>query len=135
MSVARAAAAVGALLCAKAPAAHAVLLTGDLLCSVQPGYFTPSMPLRIQVETDRIVVSLPTQPPGIGYWRILDNNDVGIVASSGTAGAPRGFPAFASGSTFFILRSSGAVRWTESGADNQPVVDRAGTCVNSAGKP
>lgn len=109
----------------------AELTTADFICSVQPGYRTPSMPLKVRVEPTRLVISLATDPPSIGYWLLLDNSPVGLVAASGSAAEALGIRPFVSGSMFFIMRSTGTIRWTEAGTDTLPITDRTGTCVDA----
>lgn len=120
-----------AIVLARSQPSVAELTTSDFLCSVQPGYRTPSMPLRVRVEPTRLVISLATDPPSNGYWPLLDNSSIGLVAAFGSAAEAPGMKPFVSGSMFFIMRSTGSIRWTEAGADALPTIDRIGTCVDA----
>jgi len=111
--------------------AIAALSTNKLICVVQPGYDTPSMPVGIQIEPTRIVTNLATQPPSVGYWRLIDSNTIGLVAAGGGAFSLPGHTPAASGTMFIVNRLTGAIRWTETGADDLPSLDRRGTCVDA----
>jgi len=89
------------------------------------------MPLRVRVEPTRLVVSLATDPPMVGYWRLLDSNTIGLVAVAGSAFQAQSGQLVISSSTFFIARSTGFIRWVEAGADTLPLTDRTGTCVDA----
>ena len=89
------------------------------------------MPVGIRIEPTRIVTSLATSPPSVGYWRLIDSNDIGLVAAGGGAFSLPGHPPAASGTMFIVNRLTGVIRWTETGADDQPSLDRRGTCVDA----
>jgi len=80
-----------------------------------------------------MIVNLPTSPPSEGWWKLMDNNAIGIVAITGGAGRGNaGYDDFVSGNMIFIRRSNGLIRWAEAGADNQSIIDRVGSCIADA---
>ena len=86
--------------------------------------------LRVRLTPTTLIVNQPTTPPSEGWWKLMDSDAIGIFAVSGGAGhAAAGYNDFVSGIMISIRRSDGLIRWTESGADNQPVVDRVGSCI------
>lgn len=113
------------------PPGNAALTTASFICDVQSGYSGPSMPVGLRVEADRLVTSLATKPPSVGYWRLIDSNSVGLVAAGGGAFSLPGYPPAASGTLFIVNRLTGVIRWTETGADDLPSLDRRGTCVDA----
>ncbi|MGI4794902.1 MAG: hypothetical protein ACRYG8_12670 [Janthinobacterium lividum] len=111
--------------------ATAALSTTSFVCEVRPGYHTASMPVGIRVEPTRIVTSLATNPPSVGYWKLIDSNTLGLVAAGGGAFSLLGHPPAASGTMFIVNRVTGVIRWTETGADDQPSLDRVGICIDA----
>ena len=110
---------------------RAALHSNSFVCSVQPGYTSPSMPLGIKVEPERILVSISTSPPTVGVWRLLDSNAIGLAAASGGGYSVPNWPAGVTASVIVLMRESGIVRWIEVGADRDPIVDRIGTCADA----
>lgn len=130
--------AIGALAAAAtvwAPAspAQAALLGDRFICSVAHGYGQGPMVLRIRLTPTTMIVNQPTFPPSEGWWKLMDNNAIGIVAVTGGDGrGVAGYDNLVSGDMIFIRRSTGLIRWTEAGADNQPIIDRVGSCIADA---
>lgn len=118
----------------RAAAAQVGLSGNRFICTVSPGYGGQRGPmiLRVQLTPTIAKVWLPTIPPSEGWWTIIANNDVGVVAASGGAVALPGYNSSVTGQLIFIMRQTSMIRWTESGADNQPAVDRFGSCVADA---
>ena len=112
--------------------AQAALIGDRFICTVSPGWNgsgQTSMPLRIWLAPPRMHVILPMiTGPAESYYTLLTSNEVGVVAADGQAIALPGIKATAGAWVISILRSTGVIRWTATGADSEPLEDRIGTC-------
>ena len=86
------------------------------------------MPLRMWLTPGQMHVILPFRDgPTESTYKLLESNDVGIIGADGVAFVDAGEPN-AFGWLIVVLRSTGVIRWTGSGADKTAVEDRIGTC-------
>lgn len=86
------------------------------------------MALRIWLAPPRMQVMLPMiKGPVETYYTLLDGNEIGGCCRRSSHCGSR-FKGYGWRWVISILRSTGVIRWTATGADKDPLEDREGTC-------